>query len=202
MLVRFVGGDTSDDIWLPISDTRRVRPPQVPVGNAHGQVGNHAKVMFLEDKGKGYKEPVWYQGEITTFSMRSPGEGKPEEWMFTLKFDDEEEHHVKLPDSEVRIFRPLSDLLNALTDIRDHARDALENYANQRELQRAVIASIHGVVKNVFTEIEGRVKTRSKEVKAADVPLRPNPKPDLEFYTPNLELNSKNLCPKPRNLKP
>ena len=167
--MRFVGADMSDDIWVPISDTRRVRPPQVPVGNQHGQVGNHAKVMFLEDKGKGYKEPVWYQGVIEAFSKRPVAENKPVEWMFTVKFDDEEIHHVRLPDSEVRIFRPLSDLLSALTDIRDHARDALENYANQRELQRAVIASILGVVKNVASEIEGRVKTRSKEVKIVKI---------------------------------
>ena len=49
----------------------RLRPPQVPVGNQHGQVGNHAKVMFLEDKGKGYKEPVWYQGSHLSIRRES-----------------------------------------------------------------------------------------------------------------------------------
>lgn len=164
VLVRFVGGDPADDMWINISDAKRVRPPQGPVGNQYAQVGNHAKVgmsrgwccersccahpswapcsyrlvlsqvMFLEDRGKG-NEPVWYPGEITGFSRRSPGEGKPEEWMFTIDFEDEEQHHVKLPDPEVRIIRPASDLMAALTDMRDAAREALEDYANRRELQ-------------------------------------------------------------------
>ena len=174
VLVRYVGGDPADDFWIRIDD-ENVRPSQVPAGTVHGQVGNLVKVMFLQSDGMGPARPAWYTGEIKAYSLRSPEEGKPKVWMYTIDFEDDgDQQYFQLPDADVRIHFQISDVLNALKSVSEQAQDEIQEYCDKREVHRSVTASLHAVVKSVCTECETRAKARVKEV---------------ESYQPNKQYN-------------
>ena len=62
------------------------------------QVGNPVKVL--------YDDGQWYHGGITSFNTRTKE--------FTVQFDDGDEQVVKLPDQDVRMNVPVSDLADAI----------------------------------------------------------------------------------------
>ena len=187
VLVRYVGGDPADDFWVRIDDPS-VRPPQAPVGNAHGRVGNLVMVMFLEGP---QRVPAWYKGEISKFSFMTPppAEGapadaplKPKQWMWTIDFEDDgESSPYVLPDNEVRLHIPQADVIDALVEMKRAANEAFEDYANRRELHRALIASLTQTVKSVYSECEAKMKARFKELEA----YLPHKRNEIQCLTPS-----------------
>jgi hypothetical protein len=159
--VRYVGGDPDDDFWIGIDD-KRLRPSQIPVGNHHAQVGNMVKGLFVDKD----RIASWYTGEIIAYSEISE-DNKPKEWRFTVEFEDHEKQTYKLPDPDVRVFVPLADIQDALSEAKTASQDALEDYAHKRELHRAVLNTLLGMVKTVHSECDSRAKARSKEVEAS-----------------------------------
>jgi hypothetical protein len=159
--VRYVGGDPDDDFWIGIDD-KRLRPSQTPVGNQYAQVGNLVKGLFVDTD----RSPHWYTGEIIAYSEISE-DNKPKEWRFTVEFEDHEKQTYKadLPrESDLRVFVQLQDIEDALSEAKTASQDALEDYAHKRELHRAVLNTLLGIVKTVHEECKTRAKARSKEV--------------------------------------